>query len=117
MVYKSEKSASLLVKELVLKNDNTKVTAVIGVPKENKEVDKRIALTPESVALLVASGYRVLLEAGAGLSINYSDRYYAESGAEIVATTKEVLQADIVLKILPFRLKIYSEIKVYLKIF
>ena len=101
MIYKSERSVSFLVKELMLKTDNQKVSAVIGVPKENKEVDKRIPLTPESVALLVASGYRVLLEAGAGLSINYSDRYYAESGAEIVATTKEVLQADIVLKILP----------------
>ncbi len=101
MIYKSERSVSFLVKELMLKTDNQKVSAVIGVPKENREVDKRIPLTPESVALLVASGYRVLLEAGAGLSINYSDRYYAESGAEIVATTKEVLQADIVLKILP----------------
>ena len=45
MVYKSEKSVSFLVKELMLKTDNQKVSAVIGVPKENKEVDKRIPLT------------------------------------------------------------------------
>jgi alanine dehydrogenase len=101
MVYKSEKSTSFVVRELMLKTDYQKVSAVIGVPKENKEVDKRIPLTPESVALLVSLGYRVLFEAGAGLSINYSDTYYAESGAEIVGTAKEVFQADIILKILP----------------
>lgn len=85
----------------MLKNDNNKVSAVIGVPKENKDIDKRVPLTPESVALLVSLGYRVLVESGAGLPINYSDTYYAESGAEIVDTAKEAFQADIVLKILP----------------
>lgn len=101
MVYNSEKSTSFVVRELMLKTDIHKVSAVIGVPKEIKSVDKRVPLTPESVALLVSSGYRVLFEAGAGLPINYTDAYYAESGAEIVDTTHEVFQADIVLKILP----------------
>ena len=101
MMYKSEKSTSFVVKELMLKNDNNKVSAVIGVPKENKDIDKRVPLTPESVALLVSLGYKVLVESGAGLPINYSDTYYAESGAEIVDTAKEAFQADIVLKILP----------------
>lgn len=101
MIYKSEKSTSFVVRELMLKNDNNKVSAVIGVPKENKDIDKRVPLTPESVALLVPLGYRVLVESGAGLPINYSDTYYAESGAEIVDTAKEAFQADIVLKILP----------------
>ena len=101
MIYKSEKSTSFVVRELMLKNDNNKVSAVIGVPKENKDIDKRVPLTPESVALLVSLGYRVLVESGAGLPINYSDTYYAESGAEIVDTAKEAFQADIVLKILP----------------
>ena len=99
MIYKSEKSTSFVVRELMLKNDNNKVSAVIGVPKENKDIDKRVPLTPESVALLVSLGYRVLVESGAGLPINYSDTYYAESGAEIVDTAKEAFQADIVLKI------------------
>ena len=101
MISKSEKSTSFVVRELMLKNDNNKVSAVIGVPKENKDIDKRVPLTPESVALLVSLGYRVLVESGAGLPINYSDTYYAESGAEIVDTAKEAFQADIVLKILP----------------
>lgn len=46
-------------------------------------------------------GHRVLVEAGAGLGINYSDNHYSEAGAEIVATPAEVYQADIILKILP----------------
>lgn len=101
MVYNSEKSTSFVVRELMLKTDIHKVSAVIGVPKEIKSVDKRVPITPESVTLLVSSGYRVLFEAGAGLPINYTDAYYAESGAEIVDTAQEVFQADIVLKILP----------------
>lgn len=101
MVYKSEKSSSLFVKELMLKSDKSKISSVIGIPKENQEVDKRVPLTPETVAILVSSGYRVLIQAGAGLTINYTDTYYAELGAEIVDTAKEVMQADIILKILP----------------
>lgn len=101
MMNKSQKSTSFVARELLLKVDKQKVSAVIGVPKENQELDKRLALTPETVSILVASGYRVLLEAGAGLSINYTDNYYAESGAEIVETPQEVYQADIILKILP----------------
>ncbi len=101
MVYKTEKITSFVVKELMVKSENHKASAVIGVPKENRDIDRRVPLTPESVALLVSLGYRVLVQAGTGLSINYSDTYYAESGAEIVETAKEVFQADIVLKILP----------------
>ncbi len=101
MIYKSEKSTSFIVKELMLTTDTNKVSTIIGVPKENREIDKRVPLTPEIVTLLVSSGYRVLVEAGAGLSINYSDSYYAESGAEIVSSARELFQADIILKILP----------------
>ncbi len=100
-MYDHQKSTSFIVRELLLKVEKQKVSMVIGVPKENQEVEKRLALTPETVSLLVSSGYRVLLESGAGLSINYSDRYYAESGAEITDTPVEVFQADIILKIMP----------------
>lgn len=51
--------------------------------------------------MLTDRGHRVLVEAGAGLGINYSDNHYSEAGAEIVATPAEVYQADIILKILP----------------
>ncbi len=101
MIYKSRKGVSFVVRELLLKTDKQKVSAVIGVPKERNEAEKRVPLTPEAISLLVSLGNRVLFQAGAGLSINYSDAYYAESGAEIVESAKEVYQADIILKILP----------------
>jgi alanine dehydrogenase len=101
MIYKSQKKNQFVVSELMLKTDKHKVTTIIGVPKENQETEKRVPITPEGVSLLVSAGYRVLFQKGAGLTINYSDSYYAESGAEIVDTAKEVFQADIILKIMP----------------
>ncbi|MDK2852782.1 MAG: alanine dehydrogenase [Proteiniphilum sp.] len=100
-MYDPLKSTSFFVRELLQKTDNPRFTTVIGIPREKDETERRLALTPETVALLVSSGYRVLLEAGAGLPINYSDRYYAESGAEIMESAAEVFQADLILKIMP----------------
>lgn len=100
-MYDSQKSTSFFVRELLQKVEMQKVSMVVGIPKENQDTEKRLALTPETVTLLVPAGYRVLLEAGAGLTINYSDRYYAESGAEIMQTAEEVFQADLILKIMP----------------
>ena len=74
---------------------------LIGIPCERVEGERRLALTPEAVDMLTDRGHRVLVEAGAGLGINYSDNHYSEAGAEIVATPAEVYQADIILKILP----------------
>ena len=74
---------------------------LIGIPCERVEGERRLALTPEAVDMLIGRGHRVLVEAGAGLGINYSDNHYSEAGAEIVATPAEVYQADIILKILP----------------
>lgn len=73
----------------------------IGIPKETSFQENRIALTPLSVALLVNNGHRVMIESGAGLSANFSDHNYSEQGAQIVYDTKEVYQADIIIKIAP----------------
>lgn len=101
MILEYQKSTSFVVRELLLKAEKTNFSLIIGIPCENQDIEKRLALTPESVALLVSAGYRVLLQAGAGLTINYSDSYYADSGAEIVETAQEVFQADLILKVLP----------------
>ena len=100
-MYEPQKSSSFFVRELLLKTEKQKVSTVIGIPKENQETEKRLALTPETVAQLVSLGYRVLMEKGAGLAINYSDSYYAESGAEIMDSAEEVFQANLILKITP----------------
>lgn len=89
------------MREMLQKADKTRASFIIGVPKEDQKAEKRLALTPETTSLLVEAGHRVIVEKDAGLSINYSDRYYADSGAEIVDTHQEALQADIIMKIAP----------------
>lgn len=54
---------------------------LIGIPCERVEGERRLALTPEAVDMLTDRGHRVLVEAGAGLGINYSDNHYSEAGA------------------------------------
>ncbi|MDD2512859.1 MAG: NAD(P)-dependent oxidoreductase [Proteiniphilum sp.] len=100
-MYDPLKSTSFVVRELLQKTETRHFATVIGIPREQDEAERRLSLTPETVALLVSAGYRVLLEAGAGLPIHYSDRYYAESGAEIRENAREVYQADLILKIMP----------------
>ena len=100
-MYEPLKSTQFIVRELLLSVDKQSISLVIGIPRENQKIEKRLAITPETTALLVEAGYRVIVEADAGLTINYSDRYYADSGAQIVGSKTEVFQADIILKILP----------------
>lgn len=52
---------------------------LIGIPCERVEGERRLALTPEAVDMLTDRGHRVLVEAGAGLGINYSDNHYSEA--------------------------------------
>ncbi len=100
MIFEPLKSTEFFVRELLLKVDKHNISLTIGVPKENQINEKRLAITPETAALLIDAGHKVLIERGAGISINYSDNYYADSGAYIVDRS-QVLQADIILKISP----------------
>lgn len=74
---------------------------IIGIPCERIAGERRLALTPEAVDMLTERGFRVRVQSGAGLGINYSDAHYSEAGAEIVETPAEAFEADIVLKVLP----------------
>ncbi|MDD4514664.1 alanine dehydrogenase [Massilibacteroides sp.] len=74
---------------------------LIGIPRELNPEERRLALTPEAVGMIVECGHRVLVETNAGLGINYSDNHFAEAGADIVPTAMDVYQADFILKILP----------------
>lgn len=98
MIQESLKSTQFFVRELLLKVERKNVSLLIGVPKENQMNEKRLAITPETVALLVDAGHHVMIEHGAGNTINYSDSYYAESGAQIV-NKAQVFKADVILKI------------------
>lgn len=71
----------------------------IGIPKESSTQEKRVVLTPESVGLLTNNDIEVMVEAGAGVHAKFKDQDYADAGAKIVYSRKEVLAADVVLKV------------------
>ena len=93
--------ASLSPKEEMLEIGQKNQSLYIGIPKETELQEQRVALVPESVGFLVANGHRVVVESGAGQKANFSDSDYSELGAEIIHDTKEVYQADIILKVSP----------------
>jgi NAD(P) transhydrogenase subunit alpha len=72
----------------------------IGVPKETKERETRVALTPEVVKSLVSKGYQISIETGAGTGSSFPDEMYLGAGAEVVNDAKSVYTgADVVLKV------------------
>ncbi len=73
---------------------------VIGVPKEIKEQEQRVALLPSAAAPLVRRGHSVLVEKNAGLGSGYADEEYARAGAEIVDLAADVFaRADMIVKV------------------
>ena len=97
----AQNQCNYIPQELLKELTKTGCRLWIALPRETEEEERRVALTPEAVGILVEAGHRVWVETGAGLGINYSDNHYAEAGAEIVASAAEVYQADVILKILP----------------
>lgn len=63
---------------------------IIGVPREIKDQEHRVALTTGGVESLVHSGHQVLVERGAGVDSGFADEQYIESGAQIVQAASEV---------------------------
>lgn len=72
---------------------------IVGVPKEIKNNENRVAITPAGVAGLVQNGHTVLIETNAGMGSGFTDSDYAAEGAKIVPTAKEAWAADMVMKV------------------
>jgi alanine dehydrogenase len=73
---------------------------LIGVPKEIKTNENRIALVPAGAEAFVAAGHSVFVEASAGLGSGFADEAYAAVGATILPTADEVWQrADMIMKV------------------
>ncbi|MCR6596255.1 alanine dehydrogenase [Bacillus halotolerans] len=72
---------------------------IIGVPKEIKNNENRVALTPGGVSQLVSNGHRMLVESGAGLGSGFENEAYESAGAEIIADPKQVWDAEMVMKV------------------
>ncbi len=71
----------------------------IGVPREIKEDESRVALTPAGVNELVASGHEVLIESGAGAGVRIDDARFVEAGAKIVPKAEDAYGAELVVKV------------------
>src|SRR5438874_8466429 len=73
---------------------------IVGVPKEIKSDEYRVAMVPAGVEELTRAGHKVLIQTGAGAGSGVPDEQYAVNGAEIVATDAEVWKrAELVVKV------------------
>lgn len=73
---------------------------IIGIPKEVKNRENRVAAVPGGVQILVDAGHKVLIEKGAGLGAGIPDEKYVAAGARIVGTAAEVWNSvDMIIKV------------------
>jgi alanine dehydrogenase len=73
---------------------------VIGVPREIKEQEYRVALLPSAAYQLIKRGHQVVVESGAGTGSGYPDADYQEAGAQLVTSHAEVFErADLIVKV------------------
>lgn len=72
----------------------------IGIPKESYPGERRVAITPQNVALLLKKGFsRVLIEQGAGVEAQFTDEAYEQAGAKTVDRRNVFSESDILLKV------------------
>ncbi len=73
---------------------------IIGVPKEIKTAERRIALPPSGAKTLVSNGHRVLIETRGGLGSAFSDDDFIDAGAEIIPSARAIWgQAEMIIKV------------------
>jgi len=89
----------LLPREETLERRPQQKKFIIGIPLEKDGNERRIALVPNAVDLLVKNGHQVVVEENAGKAAHFSNEMYAASGAQITQTAAEVWQSDIIVKI------------------
>ena len=72
---------------------------LIGVPKECKDGEFRVGMTPEGVATLAQRGHSILVQKQAGASSGFTDAAFEAAGAKIVASAVELYAADLIVKV------------------
>lgn len=73
---------------------------LVGIPKEIKDREYRVAITPAGVDVLVKAGHKVIIEKAAGIGSGINDEEYVNAGAEMIATAQEVFKrADMIVKV------------------
>ncbi|TGB04060.1 alanine dehydrogenase [Halobacillus salinus] len=71
----------------------------IGIPREIKNNENRVAMTPSGVVSLTNEGHEVFVETQAGMGSSFTDEQYVEAGATIVSTAKEAWSKEMVMKV------------------
>jgi alanine dehydrogenase len=94
-------ASAVMPMESMLEVKKREKNLYIGIPKEISFQENRVPLIPDAVALLVANGHEIVIEAGAGKTSNIEDSDYSDAGGRIVYTPEEVYKADIILKVAP----------------
>ncbi len=92
-------ASAVMPMESMLEVKKKEQNLYIGVPKETSFQENRIPLVPDAVALLVANGHEIVVEAGAGKASNIEDSDFSEAGAKIAYSPEEVYKANIILKV------------------
>lgn len=95
------RQASLQPQEQLLAVGRHSRDLQIGIPRETSYQEKRVALVPDSVAVLVNNGHEVVVETNAGKNAFFEDKAYSEAGAKIAYDRKDAFQCDLVLKVAP----------------
>ena len=95
--------SSFMPQEEMLEIGKKQKKLLIGIPKENQKIEKRVGLTPEAVEILVNNGHDVIIESGAGEGVRYSDTHYSERGAFIVDSVNKVFNCDVIIRSAPFQ--------------
>ncbi len=72
---------------------------IIGVPKEIKNRENRVGMTPSGVRAFVAHGHKVLVQTNAGIGSGISNEAFQKAGAELVPSAKDIWAADMVVKV------------------
>lgn len=72
---------------------------IIGIPKEVKKFENRVAITPNAVKSLVDSGHTVLVEEDAGIGSTFTNESYQKAGAKIKTEVAEIWEAEMVIKV------------------
>jgi alanine dehydrogenase len=91
----------LMPQEEMLEIAKRKGNLNIGIPRETSFQERRVALVPEAVSLLVSNGHKVKIETKSGEGANFSDNEYSEAGAQICYDPKEIFSCDIIFKVAP----------------
>ncbi len=72
---------------------------LIGIPKESRDNENRVAITPEVAAKIIKLGYKIQIETSAGIKSNFVDHQYTQQGVSIVGCEEIWKSSDIILKV------------------